>query len=88
MATGANAESQTAATSPTASPGHGVSDREKGRRDLGHDEPDTKSFAVTTLDESDDPKNRSLLKKWVAVAIIGSASTCAACASSIVSALP
>lgn len=81
MVTSANAESQTAKTSPTVSSGH--FDESNCRQADGTDE-EKKSYEVTKLDESDDPKNMSLSRKWIAVFTIGSASTCAACASSIV----
>jgi hypothetical protein len=91
MAVGANSKLQIAATSPTASPNHsdnlGTSQQKEGSLDpQRHDESlaeKESKFVVTALDESD-PKALPLLRKWIAVFVIGSASTCAACASSIV----
>jgi hypothetical protein len=41
-------------------------------------------YAVTTLDEENDPKLMSTVRKWICLAVIGSSSLCAACASSVV----
>lgn len=50
-----------------------------------HSEPDY----LVRLDGSEHPQNKPLFQKWLAVAIICSASTCVTCASSVVStALP
>jgi hypothetical protein len=90
MSTSADAEPPTTETSATASPNqsnHGPADQEKGPRDVRQrpsGEKGDDQYAVTTLDEADDPKARTLGRKWVSVAVIGSASMCAACASSIV----
>lgn len=78
MATDAYTELQTAATSPTASLGREGSEHARSGTE--------KDFAVTQLDESD-PTRIPTLRKWIAMIVIGTASTCAAAASSIVRAL-
>jgi hypothetical protein len=56
-----------------------------GHTDMEKFKTEDDKYSVTTLDEQDDPKTMSMFRKWIAVAVIGSGSLCATCASSIVS---
>jgi hypothetical protein len=70
---------------------HSEHDREKGARPLIENSSENRytrgadNFAVTMLDEKDDPKKMTHTRKWIAIVCISSASLCAATASSIVS---
>lgn len=48
---------------------------------------ESSAFEVS-LELSDDPQQRSLLRKWLTVLVISSAALCVACASSVVRILP
>jgi hypothetical protein len=88
----AERDAVTASPSQSPTPAQSELGREKGARTMekgpqdGYSKEEDK-FAVTTLDEMDDPKRMAYARKWIAVICIGSASLCATCASSIVCAL-
>lgn len=80
MAGGADAERRSLDDTPQRNASRD-NDEEKGAKPVAMAED---RYRVDTLDEEDDPKRYSTLRKWIAVAVICSGSVCATCASSIV----